>query len=363
MAINKILGFEPISDRICKLRVKEKFYNTTLINIYAPTEDKEDEIKQQFYEELQRTQDRVPKHHITIIMGDMNAKLGKEKLFSQVIGRHTVHNISTENGEMVANYAISNGMFLISTNFQHKKIYIGTWISPDHQTINQIDHVTVSKEKMRLIRDVRLKRGYNCNSDHFLVQIKIKQKLITVKNRQIQKYKWDRQLLNQKEKINKYQEEIKSKLQEIEEEKDITQDWQNLKQVILEAAREFELSKDAKNANHWWDEECKRAIQEKKEAKGKCLIRKTRTNLDIYQQKRTKDNRICRRKKKERIEVKIKEINEINRKRDTRKFYKYVINLSNVPAVTTLVCKDKVGNILSEKNKYWKDSNNTLKNY
>ena len=87
-------------------------------------------------------------------------------------------------------------------------------------------------------------------------------------------------------------------LQEIEEETDINQDWQNLKQVILEAAREFELCKDAKDANHWGDDECKRAIQEKNEARGKCLIRKTRTNLDIYQQNRTKANRICRRKKK-----------------------------------------------------------------
>ena len=145
------------------------------------------------------------------------------------------------------------------------------------------------KKKMRLIHDVRSKRGYNCDSNHFLVQIKIKQKLITVNNRQTQKYKWDRQLLNQKEKINKYQEEIQSKLQEIEEETDINQDWQNLKQVILEAAREFKSSKDAKNSSsHWWDDECKSAIQEKNEARGKCLIRKTRTNLDIYHQKKNK---------------------------------------------------------------------------
>jgi hypothetical protein len=41
---------------------------------------------------------------------------------------------------------------------------------------------------------------------------------------------------------------------------DINQDWQNLKQVILEAAGEFKLPKDAKIANHWWDDECKRAI-------------------------------------------------------------------------------------------------------
>jgi len=44
--MNKTLGFEPISDCICKLRVKGKFYNVTLINIYAPTEDKEEEIKE-----------------------------------------------------------------------------------------------------------------------------------------------------------------------------------------------------------------------------------------------------------------------------------------------------------------------------
>jgi exonuclease III len=96
--MNKILGFEPISNSIHKLRVKGKFYNITLINIYAPTEDKEEEIKEQFYEELQRTQDRVPKHDLTIILGDINAKLGKEKVFSQVVGRHTLHNTSNENG-------------------------------------------------------------------------------------------------------------------------------------------------------------------------------------------------------------------------------------------------------------------------
>jgi len=84
----------------------------------------------------------------------------------------------------------------------------------------------------------------------------------------------------------------------MEEKTDINQDWQNLKQVILETAMEFKLSKDVKNANHWWEDECKRAIQEKNEARRKCLIRKTRTNLDIYQQKRIKANRICRRKKK-----------------------------------------------------------------
>jgi len=42
-------------------------------------------------------------------------------------------------------------------------------------------------------------------------------------------------------------------------------------------------------------------------------------------------------------------------KRDTRKFYKDVRNLSNLPTALTLVCKDTDDNIVSDQNKYWKD--------
>jgi len=99
---------------------------------------------------------------------------------------------------------------------------------------------------------------------------------------------------------------------------------------------------------HWWDNECKRAIQKKNIARRKYLIRKTRTILDIYQQKIIKANTICKRKKKEWIGRKIKELNETNWKRDIRKFYKDVRNLSNLPNVTTLVYKDKMATYYRE---------------
>ena len=49
--------------------------------------------------------------------------MGERKIFSQVIVRRYLRNVSNENGEMVPNYAISNDMFLISTSFQNKKIH------------------------------------------------------------------------------------------------------------------------------------------------------------------------------------------------------------------------------------------------
>ena len=34
-----IIGFELINERMCKLRIKGKFYNMIIISVFAPTED------------------------------------------------------------------------------------------------------------------------------------------------------------------------------------------------------------------------------------------------------------------------------------------------------------------------------------
>jgi len=53
--MNKILGIEPISDGLCKLKIKGKIYNIILINIFGAAGDKGEDIKEQVYEELERT--------------------------------------------------------------------------------------------------------------------------------------------------------------------------------------------------------------------------------------------------------------------------------------------------------------------
>jgi len=114
-----------------------------------------------------------------MILGDLNAKIGKEKAYENVTGKHTLHEISNQNGELVCNFATENNLTVMSTQFQHKRIHKGTWTSPDFKTVNQIDHILINTNKKRIVQDIRTLRGLNCDSHHFLVKTILKQRLIT----------------------------------------------------------------------------------------------------------------------------------------------------------------------------------------
>ena len=73
-----------------------------------------------FYDDLQRTYDKTSKHDIVMILGALNAKIGKEKAYENVAGKHTLHDVSNQNGEMICNSANENNMTIMSTQFQHK---------------------------------------------------------------------------------------------------------------------------------------------------------------------------------------------------------------------------------------------------
>ena len=136
-----------MNERLCMIRLKCKYNNLTLINIYAPTEDKADVEKEKFYDDLQTVLDRSPKSDTVIVLGDTNAKLGKEDVYNEVRGKHTLHELSNRNGEMLLEFALGNNLKVMSTQFQHKKIHKGTWLAPDQRTLKQTDHVMISSEK------------------------------------------------------------------------------------------------------------------------------------------------------------------------------------------------------------------------
>jgi endonuclease/exonuclease/phosphatase family metal-dependent hydrolase len=110
-------------------------------------------------------------------LGDVNAKLGKEPAYQKITGKQTLHEETNRNGELLCDFAAANNVIVMGTQLQHKQIHKGTWRSPDHNIINQIDHVLVNQSKKETIEDVGSLRGPNIDSDHFLLKITLKQKL------------------------------------------------------------------------------------------------------------------------------------------------------------------------------------------
>jgi hypothetical protein len=79
-------------------------------------------------------------------------------MYSGVSGKHTLHELSNRNGEMLLEMALGSDLTVMSTQFQHEKIHKGTWLAPDQMTLNQIDHVLITSKKKELIEDVRAQR-------------------------------------------------------------------------------------------------------------------------------------------------------------------------------------------------------------
>jgi hypothetical protein len=57
------------------------------------------------------------------LLGDINAKVGREDIFKPTIGNEILHEISNDNGVRVVNFATSKNLIAISTKFSHCNIH------------------------------------------------------------------------------------------------------------------------------------------------------------------------------------------------------------------------------------------------
>jgi hypothetical protein len=91
--------------------------------VHAPCEDKSDDVKESFYEELARVFDNLPRYDTNILLGHFNALVGREDIFKPTIGNDSSHEISNDNGFRVVNIATSKNLVVKSTIFPHHSIH------------------------------------------------------------------------------------------------------------------------------------------------------------------------------------------------------------------------------------------------
>jgi hypothetical protein len=65
--------------------------------------------------------------------------------------------------------------------FPHRSIHKYTWFSSDGKTHNQIDHILIDRRRHSSILDVISFGGADCDSDHYLVVAKVRERLAVSK--------------------------------------------------------------------------------------------------------------------------------------------------------------------------------------
>ena len=208
-ASKALISWLPHGPRIMEayFKTSNKKINLRLILVYAPTEDKDVDVKNDFYDQLMGSHG----------LGSMN-----------------------DNGDRLVSFCTEHKLVIGGTMFPHKKIHTATWKSPDQVTLNQIDHICISKKFRRSLLDVKVQRGADVNTDHFLlssfVKLKLKQQQ-SIKNPRI---KYNISALQDQDKLNSFKLNLHNRFEALTPTEDDTVEdsWAEIKTVFNEVSKE-----------------------------------------------------------------------------------------------------------------------------
>ena len=82
---------EFVSARVSYVVLRGCWSNIIVLNVRETNEEKSDDSKDSFYEDLEQVFDHFPKYYMKILMGDFNAKVEGENIFKPIIGNESLH--------------------------------------------------------------------------------------------------------------------------------------------------------------------------------------------------------------------------------------------------------------------------------
>ena len=129
-----------VSERCVTVRLNVAGVWLTLVQVYAPTDDTDSVAKDEFYAEVQEVMNRVPRGDRIIVMGNFNARVGKNvKVWKGVIGEHG-EEVENDSGRRLLGFSAENEMKIMNTHFAHKRIHKFTWSCPGRGLQSIIDY-------------------------------------------------------------------------------------------------------------------------------------------------------------------------------------------------------------------------------
>ena len=247
------------SDRIISLRLPLKNQqHITLLSVYSPTLQAEPIEKDKFYGDLRTLLQNIPAKEKVIILGDFNARVGRDAAaWKGVLGRHGVGNCN-DNGRLLLEFCSEQNLIITNTIFQQKDKLKTTWMHPRSRHWHLLDYVLVRQHDRKDVLHTRVMPSAECYTDHRLVRCKLRLHFKPhQKRKDPPKKKFQVFLLHQPWTQESFQEGLKAKLESSETtdtmDTPLDQLWNSLKSAILETSEEV-LGYVRKTNKDWFDE-------------------------------------------------------------------------------------------------------------
>ena len=113
------LGAISKHNRMISVHFQGKPFNTTVIQVYAPTSSAEEAEVERFYEDLQDLLELTPKRDVLFIIGDWNAKVGSQEI-PGIKGKFGF-GVQNEAGQRLTEFCQENTLIIPNTSFQQHK--------------------------------------------------------------------------------------------------------------------------------------------------------------------------------------------------------------------------------------------------
>ena len=350
---NTLIEWEPINERLIKARSTQSTANLLLYNAMHQ-QMTEDDIREEWYDQLQAAVSKIPQPDVLLIMGVMDAKTGSDGTDRErAMGREGC-GIINANGEKFVNFCLNNNCVIGGTIFQHKEIHKLTWKSPDGRTVNKIDHVVINNKWRRSLKDVHACRGADAGSDHCLVVSGLKLCLRKAPVKHDRQRRCNVGGLKHGDTQKAFVLEVKNQFQKLNTDEldhpPVEERWNQIKATYCTAS-ESALGYLKSTDKTWLTRETWRRIEERKTIKSKILNTKSKRIQERLQKEySSKDKEIkrsARQDKRAYIDKLPEKAETAAQKGELSTVYRITKQLCRHTKVAASIVKDKDGNALT----------------
>ena len=282
--------------------------------------------KKLFYQDLSSLLRTVPKDDKLLLLGDFNARVGKDfKSWSDVIGPHGVGQ-ENSNGQLLLTLCAEHGLTITNTLFQLPDIHKATWMHPHSKHWHLIDYVIIRRRDIQDVRITRAMRGADCWTDHLLLRSRLSFSIASRHRRQKAdiKLKLDIQRLSDPETKETPVTNLADHLESLPAEEDPEVAWANFRNTVYDSAK-LTLGYPKRKHQDWFDSnnmEITSLLNQKREAYNSWLSDKGSTaKHDRFKHLRSKVQTELRQMKDKWWEAKAAELQQYADEHNSKKFF------------------------------------------